>query len=254
MKTFINKYRNIIIAVLVVLLVGGIVSSLFLSKENEKEPFDYTDYYTPIVITTESPEAPDATVEVEQLELSLELLKEKNSDVVAIIEFDDKIIEEAIVQATDNEYYVRRDLEGNKAAAGATFIDCNGSLASENTVIYGHSSTKRNIIFTPLMEYKSAEYYAAHPAFTLETEEGTEMYLIFSVFMYDTEDESEAPDFVISNWEEKTDKAYYLVSLKERSLYDTGVSVESSDKLVTLVTCDTEDASNRLVLVAKCLD
>lgn len=255
MKTFINKYRNIIITVLAVLLVGGIVSSLFLSQKlNEKEQFDYTDYYTPIVITTEAPDAPDTTVEVEQLELSLELLKEKNSDVVAIIEFDDKIIEEAIVQATDNEYYVRRDLEGNKAAAGATFIDCNGSLDAENTVIYGHSSTKRNIIFTPLMEYKSKDYFTSHPSFTLETEVGTDMYVIFSVFMYDTEDETQAPDFTVANWEEQTEKAYYLVSLKERSLYETGVSVESSDKLVTLVTCDTEDSGNRLVVIAKRLD
>ena len=77
------------------------------------------------------------------------------------------------------------------------------------------------------------------------------MYLIFSVFMYDTEDESQTPDFVTANWEEQTDKSYYLVSLKERSMYETGVSVDSTDKLVTLVTCDTEDGGNRLVIVAK---
>ncbi len=252
MKTFINKYRTIIISILVVLLAGGIISSFYFSqKANEKEQFDYTEFYTPTVITTDNPENAEETVEVEVLDLSLELLKQKNPDVVAIIEFDDKVIEEAIVQATDNEYYVRRDLEGKKAAAGASFIDCNSSLDAENTVIYGHSSTKRNIIFTPLMEYKSHDYFIAHPSFTLETEAGTDMYLIFSVFMYDTEDEAQAPDFVISNWEEATDKAYYLVSLKDRSMYETGVSVESSDKLVTLVTCDTEDSGNRLVIVAK---
>lgn len=250
MKNFMNKYRHIII--LVGLLAGGMIASFYFSqKDTEKEPFDYTEFLTPVVITTENPEHPEETVEVEVLDLSLELLKQKNPDVVAIIEFDDKVIEEAIVQATDNEYYVRRDLEGKKAAAGASFIDCNSSLDAENTVIYGHSSTKRNIIFTPLMEYKSHDYFIAHPSFTLETEAGTDMYLIFSVFMYDTEDEAQAPDFVISNWEEATDKAYYLVSLKDRSMYETGVSVESSDKLVTLVTCDTEDSGNRLVIVAK---
>lgn len=252
MKTLFNKYSNIIIAILVVLLAGGMISSFYFSqKANEKEQFDYTEFYTPVVITTEDPANPEETVEVEVLDLSLQLLKQKNPDVVAIIEFDDKIIEEAIVQASDNDYYVRRDLEGKKAAAGASFIDCNGSLTSENTVIYGHSSTKRNIIFTPLMEYKSHDYFTAHPAFTLETEEGSDMYLIFSVFMYDTEDESQTPDFVTANWEEQTDKSYYLVSLKERSMYETGVSVDSTDKLVTLVTCDTEDGGNRLVIVAK---
>lgn len=245
-----NKYRHIII--LVGLLAGGMIASFYFSqKDTEKEPFDYTEFLTPVVITTENPEHPEETVEVEVLDLSLQLLKEKNPDVVAIIEFDDKIIEEAIVQAADNDYYVRRDLEDNKAAAGATFIDCNGSLTSENTVIYGHSSTKRNIIFTPLMEYKSHDYFTSYPSFTLETEKSTDTYLIFSVFIYDTEDESQAPDFVTANWEEQTDKSYYLVSLKERSMYETGVSVDSSDKLVTLVTCDTEDSGSRLVIVAK---
>ena len=250
MKNFMNKYRHIII--LVGLLAGGMIASFYFSqKANEKEQFDYSDFYTPVVITTENPENPEETVEVEVLDLSLQLLKEKNPDVVAIIEFDDKIIEEAIVQAADNDYYVRRDLEDNKAAAGATFIDCNGSLTSENTVIYGHSSTKRNIIFTPLMEYKSHDYFTSYPSFTLETEKSTDTYLIFSVFIYDTENESQAPDFVTANWEEQTDKSYYLVSLKERSMYETGVSVDSSDKLVTLVTCDTEDSGSRLVIVAK---
>ena len=250
MKNFMNKYRHIII--LVGLLAGGMIASFYFSqKANEKEQFDYSDFYTPVVITTENPELPEETVEVEVLDLSLQLLKEKNPDVVAIIEFDDKIIEEAIVQAADNDYYVRRDLEDNKAAAGATFIDCNGSLTSENTVIYGHSSTKRNIIFTPLMEYKSHDYFTSYPSFTLETEKSTDTYLIFSVFIYDTENESQAPDFVTANWEEQTDKSYYLDSLKERSMYETGVSVDSSDKLVTLVTCDTEDSGSRLVIVAK---
>mgnify|MGYP002514601758 CR=1 FL=1 len=53
---------------------------------------------------------------------------------IDIIEFDDKIIEEAIVQASDNDYYVRRDLEGKKAAAGATFIDCCASVPEEQEV------------------------------------------------------------------------------------------------------------------------
>ena len=34
-------------------------------------------------------------------------------------------------------------------------------------------------------------------------------------------------------------------------MYETGVSVDSTDKLVTLVTCDTEGGGNRLVIVAK---
>ena len=99
MKTFINKYRTILITILVVMLAGGLVSSFYFSREsNEKEQFDYTEFYTPTVITIENPENPEETVEFEVLDLSLELLKQKNSDVAAIIEFDGKIIEEGTIR------------------------------------------------------------------------------------------------------------------------------------------------------------
>ena len=45
MKTLLNKYRNIIIAILVVLLAGGMISSFYFSqKANEKEQFDYSEF------------------------------------------------------------------------------------------------------------------------------------------------------------------------------------------------------------------
>ncbi len=199
-------------------------------------------------IKTESLEAP---VKTEENSVSLVQFQKINADVQAIIRFDERIIEEAVVQAQDNSYYVYRDLHGNKTTAGAVFIDCTSSLTSENTVIYGHSSTKREILFTPLMNYKNKDYWINHPFFILETEKSMETYLIFSVFLFDTKNEAQAPDFVVSNWQDKEEKADYLTSLHARSLYQTDISVEISDKLVTLVTCDTRNNDYRLVLVAK---
>lgn len=246
-----KKFQKQIIFLMTVLFAGGLIASLFLyQKGNEKREFDYSDYMVPIIVQEGVEEIERSSV-AEQTELSLDLLKKANSDVVAIIEFDDRMIYEPIVQAGDNDYYVRRNLLHQKVAAGISFIDCDSDLKARNTVIYGHSSVYRNIIFTPLMNYKSEDFYFVHPTFQLKTEEQVERFQIFSVFLYDTEDAQQIPDFVKSNWNEKADYAYFLASLKERSIYATGVSVDSNDKILTLVTCDTEDSNSRLIVIAK---
>jgi len=80
------------------------------------------------------------TAEEPQKELSLDLLKQTNPDIIGIIEFDDRMIYEPIVQAPDNEYYVRKNIERNYSAAGIPFVTGDGNIYSTNVVIYGHSS------------------------------------------------------------------------------------------------------------------
>lgn len=46
------------------------------------------------------------------------LLKKTNKDVVGILEFDDQIIYEPIVQAQNNDYYVRKNINKEYANAG----------------------------------------------------------------------------------------------------------------------------------------
>ena len=46
----------------------------------------------------------------------------------------------------------------------------------------------------------------------------------------------------------------YVVKCKELSLYDTGVSAEYGDKLISLSTCEYSRNNGRLVVVAKRVD
>lgn len=45
--------------------------------------------------------------------------------------------------------------------------------------------------------------------------------------------------------------AEYVAKCKELALYDTGVSAEYGDKLITLSTCEYSAQNGRLVVVAK---
>lgn len=58
-------------------------------------------------------------------------------------------------------------------------------------------------------------------------------------------------DFVHAEREEEFNA--YVKTCKELSLYDTGVTAEYGDKLITLSTCEYSAANGRLVVVAKLL-
>ena len=183
--------------------------------------------------------------------LSLSLLKQRNSDVVGILIFDDKVIYEPIVQAPNNDYYVRKNIDKKYSAAGIPFISSECNLNSKNVVVYGHSSAQSVIIFTPLMNYVNKSYYTKHPTFKLELENSVREYQIFAVMGYDTKDVSDSLEFTQSSWRKDEDFIAFIDYAKQNSFYDTKVNVSAQDKIITLVTCDNRDFSKRVIVLAK---
>lgn len=237
-----------------ILLLSASFGGYFLYQRSIKKAYDYSDYYVPVdvsVIEKEEEEIPD---EVTEKELSLSLLKETNPDVVGIIEFDDRMIYEPVVQAPDNAYYVRKNIERQYAAAGIPFVTGEGTIDSTNVVIYGHSSTYDNIIFTPLMDYVNYSFYEEHPTFHFHTESSIRTYQIFAVLNVDTKDPYDTLEFAESEWRKETSYSSFLREMKNKSLYNTGMNVSTNDKIMTLVTCDTRNGNKRIVVLAKLIE
>ncbi len=55
--------------------------------------------------------------------------------------------------------------------------------------------------------------------------------------------------FIDANTEQEFDS--YMNEMAEMSLYDTGVTAEFGDQLLTLSTCDYQEKNGRFVVVAK---
>ena len=214
---------------------------------NTKKAYDYTDYYVDTPATNETNKDEEAS----EKELSLSLLKKTNPDVIGIIEFDDRIIYEPVVQAPDNEYYVRRNIERKYAAAGIPYISGDGNIDAKNVVIYGHSSTRSNIIFTPLMDYINSDFYMEHPAFRFIMEDETRAYQIFAVMNIDLNNLDHSLEFAQNSWRSSNDFQAFISNTINNSLYRAGVSVSNEDQLMTLVTCDTRDENKRIVVIGK---
>ena len=51
--------------------------------------------------------------------------------------------------------------------------------------------------------------------------------------------------------EDAADYQEYIKAVKERALYDTGISAVSVDKLLTLSTCEYTQKNGRVVVMAK---
>lgn len=235
---------RLIVAVAAAIGITGICAYSIL---NTKKAYDYTDYYVDTPATNETNKDEEAS----EKELSLPLLKKTNPDVVGIIESDDRVIYEPVVQAPDNDYYVRRNIERKYAAAGIPYISGDGNINAKNVVIYGHSSTRSNIIFTPLMDYINSDYYMKHPTFRFITEEETRTYQIFAVMNIDLNNLEHSLEFTQSSWRSNNDFQAFISNTTNNSLYRTGASVSNDDELMTLVTCDTRDGNKRIVVIGK---
>ena len=243
------KHKKIKIAALVIVtasLLGGILYSEFGTKKS----YDYSDYYVeskPSKTTKENKDNEEAS----EKELSLSLLKQTNKDIVGILEFDDRVIYEPVVQAPDNEYYVRKNIKKEYANAGIPFVSADGNIDSKNVVIYGHSSKWDNIIFTPLMNYVNQSYYKEHPTFQFITEDETRTYQIFEVMNIDLNNLNDSLEFTQDSWDSNNAFNAFISDSINRELYKTGVTVDSEDKIMTLVTCDTRDNNKRIIVIAK---
>lgn len=76
----------------------------------------------------------------------------------------DTVINYPVVQSDDNEYYLRRLMDGSSNTAGTLFADyrCSPDFSDPHTVIYGHNM-KNDTMFGILPEYGAQEFYEPHP-------------------------------------------------------------------------------------------
>lgn len=94
-------------------------------------------------------------------------LRELNPDIVGWIAIPDTPISYPVMQAADNQLYLKRDSSGKKSSNGAVFLDANNSLSplDQNTILYAHNmgQGRETEMFGPLLLYKEKEYLEAHP-------------------------------------------------------------------------------------------
>ena len=168
-----------------------------------------------------------------ETEINISKLQEKynNEDIVAYLEIP-KVFGTPIVQAKDNEYYLKKDLYKKEDIKGSEFLDYRNTLNDNKLLIYGHSGKEKELPFLQLHKYTSEEYYKAHKYIYLYTKEEKRKYLIFSSYVENKDyDYVNLKSYSGLSWKE------HLNKLKNKSEYNVDVELKDDSKIIILQTC-----------------
>ncbi|MBC8570817.1 class B sortase [Zongyangia hominis] len=169
----------------------------------------------------------------------LENMKASNSDTVAWLSIPDTTIDDAVLQAADNDYYLRKDETKQYNFFGCYYADYENTfgernLFSRNTVIYGHNMDDNKVHgkkFGQLLKYLNEDFAENHPYIYLTTEDDQLTFKIFAVYY------SDIHFSYISTDPEDLTFMDILNEARERSEYNYDVDVNATDKIITLSTC-----------------
>lgn len=198
----------------------------------------------------EAPEIPlteEETVLPEYGELFLQ-----NPDMAGWISIAGTNVNYPVMQTKDEpNFYLKHNFEKEYSDLGVPCVqeDCD-LAASDNLVIYRHH-IKGQKMFGALESYKDKGFYEEHKTIQFDTltQHGEyEIVAVFKTVAYSSEG-FRYYDFV--NAEDEEDFNAYVDRNRELALYDTGVTAEYGDRLITLSTCEYSAQNGRLVVVAK---
>ena len=181
-------------------------------------------------------------------------LLNKNKRLIGWVKIDDTNIDYPVMQTTDNEYYLDHNLNQEYDKNGSIFMDkdCDVLKPSTNLILYGHHM-KSGQMFGNLSLYSDQSYYEKHPYIQFDTIYEKGLYEIMYVFRSRVYSEDEIVfkyyQFIDAQSEQEFDS--YMNDMEGMSLYDTGVTAQYGDRLLTLSTCDYQEKNGRFVVVAK---
>lgn len=174
-----------------------------------------------------------------------------NADFIGWLRIPDTTVDYPVVQTDDTDYYLNHTFAGKQSHIGTLFSlgKTDFQTPSRNIVIYGHHIRSNDqVMFSPLLCYKDEAFYATHDTIYFDTLYHAGTYKVFAVLnMHNGDWEPSTVDFV-------GDDTFlaFVRQAKEQSLYDTGITVLTTDHILTLITCDRSygGRDGRLVVMA----
>ena len=187
-------------------------------------------------------------------------LYEVNSDIIGWITVDGTKIDYPVMQTQDDpEFYLRRNFQKEHATAGVPFMDASSDIfvPTSNFLIYGHNM-KNGTMFHDMLKYKDKSFYQEHKTFRFDTiykgGQGTYEIIAAGYSKIYLEDSDAFKYYQYAGITSRSDFNEYLKGVKELSEYNTGVSAEYGDQLVTLSTCAYHEKNGRFFIVGKRTD
>ena len=185
----------------------------------------------------------------------------KNPDTVAWLYIPGAEVDDPVMQAEDNGYYLKLDENGEYAMWGCWYAHCENEIGGrdkldKNTTVFGHSASNCDpdgVRFSKLYRYMDADFAKEHPYIYLSVDGEDMIFQITALFITDIEFDYINPNPIGG---ELTD---FFQTVERKNWLDfDGVTFSEEDTVLTLSTCcrkyDKANSGNqRLVVMAKLL-
>lgn len=193
-----------------------------------------------------------------------------NNDLAGWLSIPGTEMDTAVLLGKDNSYYLKKDFynkttyETSADNYGNIYLDyrCLPDHLSKNMVIHGHTTGKSDGVpkqaFRSLYDYRNKNHFIENPIIKYKTLTGEYTYKICAVFLSNTQPKDDNGYFFNYIYPDmgESNMVGYIEQVNQRKLYETGVSLEPTDKVITLSTCIYDYGKNvdtRLVVVGRLL-
>lgn len=180
-------------------------------------------------------------------------LLEENPDLVGWISIEGTDISYPVMQSPEEpNFYLTHGFDREPSKYGCPYAqeDCDVSAPSDNVILYGHHM-RNGSMFAQLVNYTDEAFYRAHPTLRFDTLTDRAEYEILAV-VRTRADAAGLPYRQFVDAADEVEFDAYIERCRRLACYDTGVSAEYGDKLLTLSTCESFlDSEARLIVVAK---
>lgn len=185
--------------------------------------------------------------DVSLIDVDFTKLLKINSDTKGWIKVEGTGINYPFVQASDNDYYLTHAFDKSYNEKGWVFMDYRNSMDNldKNTILYAHGLVT-NMMFGPLRKTVKSSWYnnKDNQVVKISTPTSNSLWQVFSTYTIDPE-----TYYITTSFTDDDEYLKFLNTLKSRSIYNYGISLNSSDKIITLSSC--YDNTKRVVLHAK---
>lgn len=162
-----------------------------------------------------------------------------NPETVAWVIVPNTNINYPVVQATDNNYYLSHNIYRENDKNGWVFMDFRGDVVnlSDNLILYAHNRYYNGIMFGNLQNMMRYNWYSNpdNQVITIRTLYDELHYKIFSMYRVET-----TTDYLQVIFPDTSTKMNMFNMIKNRSIYNFGITLNENDKILTLSTCADE--------------
>ena len=237
-------------------------SAIMLQRQfsDQKQSAEAFDNIADMVVEETEPDAAEQSGESGKTEAPPALtayekyaaVYEQNPDFVGWISIDGTNINYPVMQTpSDPDFYLKHAFDKSYSDYGVPYVQENCDLEqSDNVVIYGHHM-KNGSMFSDLCKYESEDFYQKHKTVHFDTLADFGEYEIVAAFKTVAYSQEGFKYYHFVNAEDEAAFGEFIAECKSLVLYDTGVTAEYGDKLITLSTCEYSRTNGRMVIVAK---